>query len=267
MVRAHGAKGELPGCPLKRATGLPRRYDPNLSFRQTRPGAARRATAPRPACPRLQMVLHGADRRQPAGRRGTEGDLPAHGEGHGADDLVLHGEEVGELAVISFGPDVGAGKRIDQLDRDPQAVALLLLAAFEDVMNAQLLRDGPDVCRLVPIFEAGVPGDDEELREARRLGDDPFADGVAQIPASSAALLSFSASTAIEGFCGRTCVSAVLGGLRVDHLAPMRLEPFERPGLVLAHGAAVADDVIVEDREGGVPSETSPCRNPTPEGR
>ena len=58
----------------------------------------------------------------------------------GLADLVLQGEDVGEVAVVALGPDVVAGRAVDQLGGDPHPAAGLAHAAFEHVADAQLAR-------------------------------------------------------------------------------------------------------------------------------
>ena len=50
----------------------------------------------------------------------SEGD--PQGLGDVAGDLVLHLEDVGELAVVALGPHRGAGARLDELGRDAKPV-------------------------------------------------------------------------------------------------------------------------------------------------
>src|SRR5262249_1742892 len=53
-------------------------------------------------------------------------------------DLVLEVEDVFHDAVVSVGPDMLAGLRIDELTGDAHAIAALAHAAFEDVADAEL---------------------------------------------------------------------------------------------------------------------------------
>ena len=53
-------------------------------------------------------------------------------------DLVLHGEDVGEVAVVALGPDVAAACAVDQLGGDPHPVPGLAHAAFQHVADAEL---------------------------------------------------------------------------------------------------------------------------------
>ena len=54
--------------------------------------------------------------------------------------FVLDVEYVGELAIEPVRPDMSAGHRIDQLRRDPNAVARLPNAALQNVADAERLR-------------------------------------------------------------------------------------------------------------------------------
>jgi len=51
--------------------------------------------------------------------------------------LVLHGENIVERAVVSFGPDMRGVRRIDKLTGDPHPIAELAHAAFENIAHAQ----------------------------------------------------------------------------------------------------------------------------------
>ncbi len=61
----------------------------------------------------------------------------------GGGDLVLDGEDVGELAVVALGPDVAVGRGVDQLDGDAHPVAGLAHAALDHVLDAELARHLP----------------------------------------------------------------------------------------------------------------------------
>ena len=98
-----------------------------------------------------------------------------------AGNLILDCKDIFELSIVSFGPTVGAGRGIDELRRDADAIAGAADAAFEDVTDAKLATDLPDVRRLAFVLEARVAGDDEQLGEARQLGDDVFGDAVAEV--------------------------------------------------------------------------------------
>ena len=63
----------------------------------------------------------------------------------GLRDVVLHGEDVVEFAVVAVRPQVGVLRGVDELRRDPHALARLAHAACQQVDDVELLRDIPDV--------------------------------------------------------------------------------------------------------------------------
>ena len=50
---------------------------------------------------------------------------------HGKRNLVLKGEDVGQLTVVSLGPNVVAGKRVQELARDAQVLPSFAHASFK----------------------------------------------------------------------------------------------------------------------------------------
>jgi len=77
-------------------------------------------------------------------------------------DLVLHGEYVGELAVVSLRPEMTAGGDVVELSGDAHAIAALAHAAFQDIAHAELLGDLPEMDGPALVDEGGVAGDHEE---------------------------------------------------------------------------------------------------------
>jgi hypothetical protein len=100
--------------------------------------------------PALQVVIVGLDM-----ARGDFGEgaplLGAEGDPQGPDDiagdLLLDGEDVAELTVVGFRPEVVAAGGVDELDGDPQAVVGLADAALEDAVDAQPVADLAEVGR------------------------------------------------------------------------------------------------------------------------
>src|SRR5262245_52867359 len=60
-------------------------------------------------------------------------------------NLILNGEDILQLAVVTLGPAVRAGNGIDELGADADAIAGATDAAFEDIAHAELAADLPDV--------------------------------------------------------------------------------------------------------------------------
>ena len=88
-----------------------------------------------------------------------------------ARDLVLDGEDVGEIAVIATRPDVQARQSVDQLDGDAHAVVVLAHTAFDDVAHPQLPSHLGDVYRAVLVDEGRVACDHRQAGNAREVGD------------------------------------------------------------------------------------------------
>ena len=76
---------------------------------------------------------------------------------------------------------MGAGRGVDQLGGDADAVAGAANAALQHVAHAKLAPDLPHVDGLALVPEAGVAGDDEQLGEPRQLRDDVLGDAVAEV--------------------------------------------------------------------------------------
>ena len=56
-------------------------------------------------------------------------------------DLVLDGEDVGQVAVVAVGPDVPAGLAVDELAVDPHLRAGLADAALQHELDVEFLAD------------------------------------------------------------------------------------------------------------------------------
>ena len=107
--------------------------------------------------------------------------LRLDGGDDGLGDLVLHGEHVGEVAVVALGPEMAAGGDVVELRGDAHAVAALADAAFEHVAHAELVGDLLQVNGLALVDERGVARDHEEPAQLRQRGDDVLADAVGEI--------------------------------------------------------------------------------------
>jgi hypothetical protein len=70
---------------------------------------------------------------------------------------------------------------IDQLRGNANAVPDQPHAALQHVAHAELAPDLTDIDSLALVLEAGVASDDEQLAEARQLGNNIFHNAVGQI--------------------------------------------------------------------------------------
>ena len=87
--------------------------------------------------------------------------------GKPADDLVLDAMPVGAVPLDPARPDREPGRRIDQLDVDPQLAAVQAQAAFQDVADLELFADGGDIDRLPPVAARGLTRDYAQPRDSR----------------------------------------------------------------------------------------------------
>ena len=96
-------------------------------------------------------------------------------------NLVLHGKGIGEVAVVALAPQMGAGRRLDELRGDAHAVTRLAHASLEHIADAQIAPDLLDVDGLALVDEARVARDHEQPAPFRQCRDDVFADTVGEV--------------------------------------------------------------------------------------
>jgi hypothetical protein len=137
------------------------------------------AHMPQPALvgrPGVEVVWRLAHRPLQLGLSDRRGDR----DRHRLTDLVLHREDVGEVAVVALGPDVVAGLRLDQLSGNADAVAGFAQAAFEDIAHTQFAPDLLHIDGAALVGEAGIARDHEQRGIARKRGDDILGDTVSE---------------------------------------------------------------------------------------
>ena len=116
--------------------------------------------------------------------------------------LVLDREHVMQLAVVSLGPPVNAGRCLDKLRGDANPLAAPPNAALQHVSRAQLFPNLPYIDRLAFVLEARISSDDQKLGKARQLGDDVLGNAVAEIVLLGSPLRLTKGSTATQGRSG-----------------------------------------------------------------
>ena len=72
-------------------------------------------------------------------------DFRFNGGGNGFADLVLYYENILKLTIVPLRPDMAATRAIDELGRDPQAIALASDTAFQNVTYAKITADRSDI--------------------------------------------------------------------------------------------------------------------------
>jgi hypothetical protein len=95
-------------------------------------------------------------------------------------DIVLHGEQIFQHAVVAVRPDMLAGLGLDQLTGDADTPLRDAHTALEHVANAEIARDLAHVGRLVLVDEGRVAGDDEQPAEPCKSGDDVLGQAVGE---------------------------------------------------------------------------------------
>ena len=114
-------------------------------------------------------------------RRFRHQDLREDRPDHVVGDVVLQFENVGQLAIIAFRPQMGAARGVDQLTGHPNGVGGLAHAAFENVADPELSGHIAHVDRLALVGKGGVARDHEEPWLMRQAGDDVFGEPVGEI--------------------------------------------------------------------------------------
>jgi hypothetical protein len=95
-------------------------------------------------------------------------------------DLVLHREDILQLAIVPRGPEVVAVRHLDQLRGDPEPVPRLAHAALEDGAHLELAADLGDVFVFVLEGEGRGAGCDAQRFDLGQRVDDLFGDSVGE---------------------------------------------------------------------------------------
>src|SRR4029077_2691991 len=109
-------------------------------------------------------------------RADIEGTAKSASDGFG--DFALHAEEVSRWAIPSVSPNVRARICIYELASDPDTVRLELDRTLEHIRDAELGTHLANVLGLALVYLCRVAGDDIEILEARKIGDDILGDAV-----------------------------------------------------------------------------------------
>src|SRR5208282_1154103 len=126
-------------------------------------------------------------------------DAAEQGCGDGRRHLVLDGENVLELSIVPFGPEMRLGLAVDELHRDPDAIRRLSHTSFRDVVDAEFSCDLLRLDRLAFVDKDSVARDHEKLTETRQFGDDVFRKSVGEKFLRRSPLMLTNGRTAIDG--------------------------------------------------------------------
>ncbi len=121
---------------------------------------------------RLASGRHGA---------GTDSQRGLESGGDGIHDLVLHGEDVFEVAIVPLGPELAAVGRVDELAADADALARATHAPGNDVANPEIAAHLPRVDGSTFVGEYGAPSDDREQAPTRQAHGEIFRDAIGEV--------------------------------------------------------------------------------------
>jgi hypothetical protein len=100
---------------------------------------------------------------------------------HACGNLVLQVEDVSESAVEVVGPQVGAGRGVQELGGDAYPLGGLAHAAFHHVAHAQLAAHLLHISGPALVREARIAGDHEQPAHVAQRGDDVLDDAVREV--------------------------------------------------------------------------------------
>jgi len=96
-------------------------------------------------------------------------------------DFILKCEDVLELTIVTFGQQVDAGFRLDQLRADADTLAGIAKASFEHISRAKFAADTFYVNSLSLIGEGRIARDHRQPLDPRKSGDDVLDDTIGEI--------------------------------------------------------------------------------------
>ena len=95
--------------------------------------------------------------------------------------LILDGEDVGQVPVVAFSPQMATRLAGDELRADPQAASSFANTSFQDVADVHGSGDLLGVDDLAFESERAVASHDLQRRNLRKIGDDVLGDSIAEV--------------------------------------------------------------------------------------
>jgi hypothetical protein len=105
----------------------------------------------------------------------------SHDCGYLLGQFVLQFEDVRELAIERFGPNVMTGFAIDELSRNADFVRDFADAPFQHISRSERLTNLLNIDGLAFEYEGGIPRNDGERAPERQGCDDVFREPVGEI--------------------------------------------------------------------------------------
>ena len=100
---------------------------------------------------------------------------------HSCGDFILHEKDVGQSAIVAFGPAVTALARIGQPHVDAQPLSRPLHTAPDDVTHAKFRPDLVIGFRAVPVSHDRTARHHAQARELRQIGDQIFRNPIGKV--------------------------------------------------------------------------------------
>lgn len=108
----------------------------------------------------------------------TRSELNLKGINDATGDFVLDLENVGEIAIVAFGPEMSAVRSVDKMRCDADSVAGLANAALHSELDAELSANIGHTERFALVDEGRVSRDDEKTGYFAQIRDEVFGDPV-----------------------------------------------------------------------------------------
>ncbi len=108
-------------------------------------------------------------------------DLGLDADHHALGDFLLHGKDIGHVALVALGPEMMAAGGVDELRRDPDTIAAATCAAFDEIGGAEILADLRRVLRLALVGEGRIARDHGKPAPVGQRGDDVLGEAIDEI--------------------------------------------------------------------------------------
>src|SRR6202011_5395934 len=95
-----------------------------------------------------------------------------------AGDILLHGENIGELAIVLITPQIAIGAGVDEFSTDNKLISALHDAAGDDALHFQVVRHGLRVYITPFVMEDGRAGHHRKIWNLREAVDQTFGEAV-----------------------------------------------------------------------------------------
>lgn len=93
---------------------------------------------------------------------------------HGAGDIVLDGQDIGELAVVLIAPEIMICVGVDEFGADDELIAALHDASGDHAIDFQIAGDGLRIEIMPLVAKDGGAGHNGQMRNLGKLVDQAF---------------------------------------------------------------------------------------------